>query len=114
MLDYEEIMLNLIRYQGTDPVSGKPITPQNATYHHQLHNKAGNRKRFPLFINSYCNGLAVATESIGADNRFVITDQTAERYEAAFRAIDELFKTEEVEIMKFMWDIGLLWKRAGK
>lgn len=109
-----EIMDALIDYYIIDKVSKKRLSRNNCTYHHQLHNTRGNRENYPLFIDSLCNGLPVAAESIGKDNRFVITDQTAARFEAVFQAVKELFENEEVELMLLLQDIGLIWKDSGK
>jgi hypothetical protein len=114
MEKYTEKMENLIRYHIRDKVTGKPLSKYNVTAHHQLHNTKGNRKKYPLFIDSHSNLLPVAPGSIGADNQFVITEKTASVYEKAFTAIRELFESEDVEIMLFMYDIGSIWDKTGK
>ena len=83
---HDEIMKILVALNPDCPVCGHPLGGwRNARYHHQLHNAAGNRHKFPLFIDSIHNGLPYHPHCQDNENRFFITEREAGLYEDFFQ-----------------------------
>jgi hypothetical protein len=105
------IIDQLLKDQGyTCAVCKQPLRAESATFHHTLHDTKGNRKVYPLFINSTCNGKAVCWKCVGKDNQFVTYDVDAKLYEQAFVAIRELIRGAEVSPLKLFSDIECIWR----
>lgn len=112
-VDKEEILLSLLRAQNyKDPVDKKHLPREEASRHHMLHDTKGNRKRYPLFIDSRCNGLAVRLSNILKDNQFTITDITASKYENFFKQFLLLITEETPDPRLLFADLHDIWEKA--
>jgi len=118
MNDYERKAEILIKHYKICKVCGLPISMYNYTYHHQLHNTTGNRKNYPHFINSLCNGLPIHRECIGRDNAFRKRQYEPILYENLFEAFVRLIRECPVDYVLLFNDLRLIIdveiKRGGK